>query len=205
MRTEDIYGAPVRLAPDAEGTLEGSDGRYEKRLSDLAGLYRDDAAYARALEADQGEPVYWVESSTPSQVAGALTIGVSCLRPGTIGNEFAMTRGHIHRTVGAAELYYGLSGRGVMLMDALDGDSRAVEITPGVAVHVPGGWIHRSVNVGDELFTTLFCYATDAGQDYDVIAHAGGMRSLIVRGAGGAWAQVPNPDHRGYRSGETDE
>ncbi len=144
-----------------------------------------------------------MESSTVSDAPGALTVGVSSLRAGTIGDEFAMTRGHIHVVDGAAELYYGLAGRGVMLMETLDGQHRALEVTPGVAVHVPGGWVHRSVNVGEELFSTLFCYGTDAGQDYEVIQRAGGMSTLIVCGADGEWTARPNPEHRGYQRADS--
>jgi glucose-6-phosphate isomerase len=193
---------PASLTPDAlAGTMAGSSGRYEKHLADLAGLYRDDAAFRAALAAHSGEPVYWVESNAVADGPGALTIGISVLQPGRIGEEFAMTRGHLHERSECAELYYGLSGTGVMLLDALDGRSRAVPITPGVAVHVPGGWVHRSVNVGPDTLSTLFCYETDAGQDYGIIDRAGGMSLLVVADetAESGWSTRPNPDHRGYR------
>ena len=189
---------PTRLEPDlVRGLLSGATDRYEKRLVELAGLYRDDDAFRAALDRDDGDPVYWVESSTPDSDSGALTIGISVLQPGHIGEEFVMTRGHIHAQHSAAELYYGLGGRGVMLMDTVDGRSSAIEITPGVAVHVPGHWVHRSVNVGSEPFTTLFCYPSDAGQDYSIIGEAGGMAKLVVVDGDG-WALRYNPDHVPY-------
>ena len=189
---------PIRLEPDlVRGLLSGATDRYEKRLVELAGLYRDDDAFRAALDADDGDPVYWVESSTPDSDSGALTIGISVLQPGHIGEEFVMTRGHIHTQNSAAELYYCLGGRGVMLMDTVDGRSSAIEITPGVAVHVPGHWVHRSVNVGSEPFTTLFCYPSEAGQDYSIIGEAGGMAKLVVVDSDG-WALRDNPDHVPY-------
>ena len=191
---------PARLTVDsARGLFDGRSERYEKHLPDLAGVYRDDAAFARALDQDAGEPVYWVESSTPETGRGALTIGLSVLRPGRVGDEFAMTRGHLHAQAEFAELYYGVAGSGVMLLESVDGESRALPIGPGVAVHVPGGWIHRSVNVGDDTLVTLFAYATEAGQDYAIIADAGGMRQLVVADGDG-WTTRPNPDHGGYRA-----
>lgn len=190
---------PIRLEPDPVlGVLAGGTSRYEKHLAELAGIYRDDFAFQSALESDDHEPVYWVESSAPDADSGALTIGISVLKPGRIGDEFAMTRGHIHARHSAAELYYGLGGRGVMLMETIEGRISAIEITPGVAVHVPGHWIHRSVNVGDEPFSTLFCYPTDAGQDYGIIGAAGGMGKLVVADGEG-WALRDNPDHVAYR------
>jgi glucose-6-phosphate isomerase len=109
-----------------------------------------------------------------------------------------MTRGHLHAIADRSELYVGLSGRGVMILETVAGATEVVEVTPGKAVYVPGHWVHRSVNVGAERFSTLFCYAADAGQDYSIIERAGGMKSLVVVDGEG-WAIEPNPDHRGYQ------
>lgn len=186
----------LTLRPE-EGRLEGSNGRYEKFLPDLEGLYRDADAYAHRLSTNAGDPVYWVETTHTEDGPGGLITGLSVLEPGTVGQEYAMTRGHLHAVSDRSELYVGVSGRGVMVLDTLDGQSHVVEVTPGKAVYVPGHWVHRSVNVGDERFVTLFTYAADAGQDYAIIERAGGMRSLVeVDGAG--YRVRENPDHRGY-------
>lgn len=191
---------PVAMTLLAEaGRLEGSNARYEKFLSDLGGLYRDDEAYARALAEDDGAPVYWVESSTSEPGPGGLITGISVLEPGSVGEEYAMTRGHLHAIADRSELYVGLSGQGVMILDTVAGDSTVVEIGPGQAVYVPGGWVHRSVNVGRERLVTLFCYAADAGQDYLIIEQAGGMASLVIKNGDG-WSSRKNHDHHGYRS-----
>jgi len=191
---------PVRLVLDGiRGSMAGSSDRYEKRLADLEGVYQDSADFAAQRERDSGDPVYWVESSTVAEGPGALTIGISTLLPGRVGDEYAMTRGHLHAHAEHAELYFGLAGRGVLLLETLEGDSRALPIEPGTAVHVPGHWVHRSVNVGDEIFSTLFCYATAAGQNYSVIENAGGMRNLVVHTPDG-WALRENAGHRAYES-----
>ncbi len=184
-----------------EGRLRGSNGRYEKFWPDLAGLYRDEAAYRARLAADDGAAVYWVENSRTEDGPGGLITGISVLEPGTVGDEYAMTRGHLHAVADRSELYLGLSGRGVMILETVDGRSEVVEVTPGQAVYVPGHWVHRSVNVGSERFSTLFCYAADAGQDYAIIERAGGMRSLVVA-EGDGYAVRRNPDHTGYRPAE---
>ena len=190
---------PVALTISAEeGHLGGSNGRYEKYLHDLDGLYRDSAAYQALLTEPGRGPVYWVESSQTEVGAGGLITGISVLEPGRVGQEYAMTRGHLHAVADRSELYVGLSGRGVVILETVDGRSEVVEMSPGKAVYVPGYWVHRSVNVGPERFSTLFCYAADAGQDYSIIERAGGMKSLVVVDGDG-WEVEPNPDHRGYR------
>ncbi len=193
---------PVKLQIDpAAGLLWGGDGRYEKRLGELDGVFQDDSAYAeRVARRGADELVYWVESNDSQHSAGGLITGLSVLEPGTIGDEFFMTRGHLHADADCGETYLCLRGRGVMLLETLDEQSQAVGLAPGEAVYVPGGWIHRSVNVGDERFVTLFCYPALAGQDYGVIRDAGGMSRLIVTGREG-WRAIPNPAHTGYRVG----
>ncbi|HEY5788116.1 MAG TPA: glucose-6-phosphate isomerase family protein [Microlunatus sp.] len=189
---------PVILTPRPDvGQLEGSNGRYEKRLADLVGAYRDTAAYGAVLDADDGSPVYWVESSTTEDGPGGLITGISVLEPGRVGDEYAMTRGHLHAISDRSELYLGLAGHGVMILETLDGRSEVVDVEPGRAVYVPGNWVHRSVNVGTDRFSTLFCYAADAGQDYAIIERAGGMASLVVADGDGYTIRA-NPDHRGY-------
>src|SRR5207248_387229 len=144
---------------------------------------------------------YRVDESRAGDQPGALIVGMSAVAAGRVGDEFFMTRGHLHRKAECAELYYCLAGHGVLLMDSLDGRTTAAELTPGRGVHVPGGWVHRSVNVGAETFVTLFAYDADAGQDYEIIARARGMRELVVRDDTG-WRTVPNAEHRGYPRSE---
>ena len=190
---------PIRLEVQADGELSGRTRTYQKALEDMADVYLDGDAYTDAVGSlGGGTIVYEVQEQSYSRDPGALILGTSKVLPGRIGNEFAMTRGHLHAIADRAELYLCLSGRGVMLLETIDGESRAVELIPGQAVNVPGHWIHRSVNVGSEPFVTLFTYSADAGQDYGIIAAAGGMKQLIVPDGNEGWTAVPNPRHRGY-------
>lgn len=190
---------PASLTLSSGGRMTGATGHYEKRLGDLAGVYRDEEAYEAAVAAYGADfLVYRVEEHRNLTGEGALIIGTSTLQPGRFGDEFAVTRGHLHAKADRAELYYCLSGNGVMLLETLDGRSEAYPLHAGEAVHVPGHWVHRSVNVGDEPFVTLFCYGADAGQDYELIRRAGGMAQLILTDGHGGWTARPNPDHVGY-------
>jgi glucose-6-phosphate isomerase len=191
---------PGALLVGLDGALRGRTSGYQKRLGEMAGVYRDAQAYASAMtEHGADHQVYRVEEHRAGSGAGALIIGTSTLLPGRYGDEFAVTRGHLHRKPDRAELYHCLSGRGVLLLESVDGQSRAVALAPGAAVHVPGHWVHRSVNTGDGPLVTLFCYPEDAGQNYEIIGAAGGMAQLVVDDGAGGWTTRANPDHRGYR------
>src|SRR5688572_22844847 len=140
---------PVTCTVDiARGGLEGATGRYEKRLSELAGLYADETAFAAAL-ASGDRVVYAVEDFRPSSQASDMIFGVTRMLPGKIGREYFVTRGHIHAKSNRPELYYGQKGRGVMLMESPEGEVRVAEIGTGSACYVPPFWIHRSINIGD--------------------------------------------------------
>jgi len=178
------------------GGLGGKTGRYEKRLSDLAGLYEDTAAFEEAL-AQLGDPlVYAVEDFRPNDQPGDLIYGVTRMVPGRIGDEFFLTRGHIHAKADRPEFYYGQQGKGLMQLESPAGETRIVEIGPQTICYVPPYWIHRSVNVGDEDLIMVFAYPSDSGQDYGIIESSMGMRHRVkVDGAGG-WKLVENPAYQ---------
>lgn len=186
----------ICLVDVEKGALEGATGRYVKRLADLDGVYEDEAAYRALAERLGDEPVYEVTAYTPSNDAGDMIIGVTRMQPGKVGREFFVTRGHIHAKADRPEMYYGESGHGVMLLESPAGETRAIEIGPRAMCYVPPYWIHRSVNVGTEPLVMTFAYPADAGQDYDIIGKAGGMRSRIVDDGKGGWIAVDNTRYR---------
>ena len=197
------YAEPARCTVEvAAGRLAGGTGRYEKRLSELAGLYADADAFAALLRDEGDRVVYAVEDLRPSAASGDMIFGVTRMAPGTVGDEFFMTRGHIHARADRPEIYYGESGTGLMLLESPEGETRVVEVGPRVVCYVPPFWIHRSVNVGPDDLVMTFAYPADSGQDYDIIARSGGMARRIVRGAGGGWAAVPNAGYRPRSEGE---
>jgi glucose-6-phosphate isomerase len=188
---------PVGCAVDlSTGGITNANGSYQKRFSDLDGLYRDATAfYAMGPEWDT-RVVYEVSEFRPSDRAGDIIFGITRMLPGKVGDEYFMTRGHIHRRADRPEIYYGQKGSGLMLMESPEGETRIVEIAPLTCCYVPPFWIHRSVNTGSEDLVMLFCYPADSGQDYDIIARSGGMRTRIVTDDGEGWKAVENPDWR---------
>ena len=187
---------PARcLVSPESGAMSGGTGRYEKRLGELAGLYADAAAFT-ALLATGDRVVYDVTEFRPSETPGDLIFGVTRMDPGQVGGEFFLTRGHIHAKTDRPEIYCGQAGRGLMQLEAPDGETRIVEIGPQTVCYVPPFWIHRSINTGDTDLVMLFCYPADSGQDYGIIERSGGMRQRVVGAEGGGWRLVENAAYR---------
>ncbi len=151
----------------------------ERHLSDLRGCFADAAAYEQALAVDN-PLVYTVASVALAGGAGDLNYAVGRLMPGCIGNEFYLTKGHFHAWRDAAEIYLGLSGDGLMLLeDEMTGESRVVPLRPHHVAYVPGHTAHRTVNVGPEPLIYIGVYPARAGHDYDAIARTN-FRHLVV-------------------------
>lgn len=174
------------------GHLVDATGQYQKRFGDLDGLYADSFAFEAMLGEWNDRVVYEVTEFRPSETAGDLIFGVTRMSPGRVGDEFFMTRGHIHRRSDRPEIYYGQKGRGLMVMESPEGEVRVMPVDELTVCYVPPFWIHRSVNVGSVDLVMLFCYPADSGQDYEVIARSGGMRLRIVDNGAGGWKAVEN-------------
>lgn len=165
------------------GELAGTQP-VERRLADLRGCFADVAAYKAALAA--GNPVlYRVASVEPAAGAGDLHYGIGCLMPGRIGDEYYLTKGHLHAWRPAAEFYFGLSGEGAMLLeDEVTSTGRLVPLRPHHAVYVPGHTAHRTVNTGTGPLTYLGVYPAQAGHDYGAIAQKNFRHVVMARAVG---------------------
>lgn len=166
-----------------QGLIAG-ENRVERRLGDLAGCFADEAAFQAALEKDN--PVlYWVDSIAPAEGDGDLHYGIGTLMPGRVGDEYYLTKGHFHEWRDAAEIYIGLAGEGVMLLeDEATGGSRMVELKAHSVVYVPGHTAHRTMNTGTEKLVYVGIYPAKAGHDYGTIA-TNNFKYKVVAGPNG--------------------
>jgi glucose-6-phosphate isomerase, archaeal len=191
MQLREPVICPVSVS---DGRLGNASGRYTKCLSDLAGLYADEAAFSDAVKRGD-DIVYDVTDFRPSSQSGDMIFGVTRMSPGRIGDEFFLTRGHIHARADRPEIYYGETGQGVMLLESPEGEIRALPIGSRDVCYVPPFWIHRSVNVGAIDLVMTFAYPADAGQDYAIIERSSGMRARVVTD-GDSWKLVDNTSYR---------
>jgi glucose-6-phosphate isomerase len=172
-----------------EGLLEGYEKVVVRKLSDMQGFYSDERAYSAMLQED---PVIYRVFEVPSPAErGHLSYALTVIYPGRVGREFFMTKGHFHERRECAEVYIGVKGHGLLLMQDEGGEVRWTELGEGDIVYVPPRWAHRSVNVGDGEFAFLAVYPSDAGHDYGVIAGRG-FRKIVLATEDG-YEVVDNP------------
>lgn len=162
-----------------------------RRLSQMADMYADAAAARQAVE--NGDPLVYefYELGAPED-SGDLAFGTSICYPGKVGREYYMTKGHFHTILDTAEVYYTLSGRGLMLTESPEGDVALQKLEPGAACYVPKRYAHRSINIGSEPLVTFFVFRGDAGHDYGTI-ETKGYRKLVVEGEDGEPVMIDNP------------
>lgn len=173
-----------------DGTIIDPVSVTTRTLTDLKGLFADPDAEQRLLP--QNPLIYEVFEATDNPaVAGQLRYSTTVLRPGKVGDEYFMTKGHYHALGDRTELYYGLQGEGYLLLQTPEGEINVQPMTPGVAAFVPPYWGHRTINVGTENFVFLAVYPADAGYDYATIAERG-FASIVVERDGHPQL-IPNP------------
>lgn len=163
----------------------------QRFLSNMKGMFADEAAYKTQLQAKDALVYEFFDMGVPDSEK-EIAYGTSITYPGNVGDEYFMTKGHFHTVLDTAEVYYCLRGRGYMLMENPEGDWEARELRPGLAVYVPRRYAHRSVNVSaTEPLITFFAFPGHAGHDYGTI-ETKGFRKLIVE-RDGTPAIVDNP------------
>jgi len=162
------FPLPSQFDPET-GEVESATPQ-PRHLDGLAGKFVDDLAYRQALQ--NGNPlIYSVSSVEPAHGDGQLHYGIGKLMPGKIGCEYYFTFGHFHAHRPAAEIYIGLSGEGLMLLQyEITGDTQVQPLKSNTVVYVPGHTAHRTINTGAKPLLYLGVYPAQAGHDYGIIA-----------------------------------
>ena len=162
----------------------------KRHVSDMTAQFADQAA-AKALAEGDNPLLYEFYGLDLPEESGVLQFGTTTLYPGKVGEEYFMTKGHFHTILDTSEVYYCLSGQGMMLMETPEGEVDWKELKPGDALYVPGRWAHRSINTGSEPLVMFFVYRADAGHDYGTIEEKG-YRKIVVE-QDGKPAVLDNP------------
>ncbi|MEO3990104.1 glucose-6-phosphate isomerase family protein [Pseudocitrobacter cyperus] len=146
------------------------------RLRDLAGIFADEPA-RQQLPGEQ--VIYDVEMLATSPAEGELYTGVTHLYPGRVGGEYFMTRGHFHARREQGEVYFGLRGNGLLLLQNEQGEARLEKVFTGSVHIIPGFTAHRLINTGGEVLSALAVWPGVAGHDYAALANGFALRVMV--------------------------
>ena len=156
-----------------KGKLPEARNHIVRKASAMRGHYADAEALERLIR-EQDDPIHYEVFETPvPEEYGQLMTCISVLRPGLVGRECFMTKGHYHTVAETGEIYLCLRGEGHMIMKTQDGGFASEPMNRGRMVYVPPYWAHRSVNAGDEDLVSFCVYPADAGHNYGDIEEEG--------------------------------
>lgn len=170
---------PTAQMNPASGTLCGA-GITEttRRLGDLAGVFADEQA-RQALPQDRVAYRVLAHMTVPEGKEGGLYFGTSYLEPGLVGEEYFITKGHLHAKLDTGEYYWGLAGEGALIL--MDEARRcwAERVFPGSLHYIPGKVAHRLANTGNTTLAVGACWLSESGHDYRTITERGFSARLL--------------------------
>ena len=178
MKALEITQTPVFLDLESYALSGAPIQDQQRKLSEIADIFQEPAA-VNEFSADQ--LAYTVQSWLPvaDGTPGGLFFGASTIMPGKVGSEYFMTKGHFHSQSDRTEFYWGVKGKGMLILMDRNRKTWAEEVTPG-SLHFIGGEIaHRLANTGDENLVVGACWPSDAGHDYEEIANNGFSARLM--------------------------
>jgi glucose-6-phosphate isomerase, archaeal len=182
---------PFALSLDlASGALVPAGQVLVRKLSDMGSFFEDQDAVGQALRSGDDPTVYSSQHADVPERPGNLAFLTTTIAAGTVGSEFYMTRGH-HHVQDSGEVYLGLSGTGLMVMESRQGEFATEALAPSLTVYVPPGWAHRTVNTGPEPLAFLAVYFAGAGHDYSAVERLGFSRR-VYRGTSGPELRPPS-------------
>jgi len=133
------------------------DGGKTVLLKDMASLYKQVPE-----KENQNKPIYkvFVKNFYPINIAETL------IYPGTIGKEFHMTKGHVHKS-GKEEFYILLEGKGSLLLQK-NNKPRTIKLKKGELTLIHKGEAHRLVNIGKTPLKAMSIYHEDSKPSYEI-------------------------------------
>jgi glucose-6-phosphate isomerase len=159
-----LMGAPVQ--------------KLTRTLGDLKGFFADQNAFEQQ---DMNQIAYQVESYSPvpEGTVGGLFFGITRIQPGTIGNEYMMTKGHSHVLENRAEFYWCIEGEGRLLFMDQNRKVHAEKMFPGSLHYIKGHTAHRVANTGNSILSFGACWPSDAGHNYESVEQYGFAKRLM--------------------------
>jgi len=154
-----------------------------RTMAHMEGVFANAAAW-RSRGPD--EVLYTVDTYAPvtAGTEGGLLFGITHIHPGAVGDEFFLTKGHLHTIGNRAEFYWGIAGHGHLVLRSAGGEAWVEVVSPGSLHYIPGHTAHRLVNSGSTILDVGACWPADSGHQYGIL-ESGGFGIRILRGPSG--------------------
>lgn len=154
--------------------------RLSRRLGDLQDIFSDKEALAE-MPADT--TVYEVASWFPvaEGTTAGLFFGITYIKPGKVGTEYFMTKGHFHKLRDRGEIYRCIEGEGMLILMDEQRNTHAEKMFPGSLHYINGHIAHRTANTGSSVLSFSAVWPSDAGHDYDTISTEGFSKILVEK------------------------
>jgi glucose-6-phosphate isomerase len=150
------------------------------RLSMVRDHFTDQQEVIHTLQVE--DPIIYEFTSIKRYDSSALlSLGITNIRPGKVGDEYYMTKGHFHaQDHDGDEVYFVQSGKGSLLLQSWQGDFKILEMKPGMILYTPSSWAHRTVNTGNENLVFLSIWPAITEYDYQEILDRNGFPKRIL-------------------------
>ena len=178
MKHLEIYLSPVQIGLN-DFSLKGEPViRQQRTIKDIASIFLNQES-VQSISAET--PAYTVQAWYPVEdnTPAGLFFGTSTVMPGKVGREYFMTKGHFHARSDRAEFYWGVKGKGMLILMDRNRNTWAEEIFPGSLHYIAGETAHRLANTADDDLVVGACWPSDAGYDYEEIARNGFSARLM--------------------------
>lgn len=155
---------PFQLKVNPSGELEGADQEKIVYYRDMNDYYSEKNLFNKLGEKE----IYRVFLKNVPAVPGELLQCTTVINPGVVNSEFFMTRGHIHKNRECCEIYHGIQGRGLLLLQN-EYEVKTFLIEPKISIYIPGSWAHRVINISDDPLVFYSIWPGNSGYDYEYI------------------------------------
>ena len=133
-----------------------------RKLKDVIPWYSDKKVFEKELKKNKNKVIYETFTDKFSPINLTLTV----VHPGTVGKEYYMTKGHIHRKK-VPEFYISLEGKGKLLMQR-QSKVKVIDLKKGEIALIPVGYGHRLINTGNKKLKVLTIYDQESKPDYHI-------------------------------------
>ncbi len=178
MKHLQIHKSPVELNLNDFSMIGEPIVNQARHLKDISGIFHDQKAFD---ELDPESLTYRVQMWNPvaDGTEGGLAFGRTIIFPGKVGDEYFMTKGHFHAKSDRAEFYWGVQGKGMLILMDRNRHTWAEEVHPGSLHYIGSDTAHRLANTGQEELVVGACWPSDAGHNYEEIAENGFSARLV--------------------------